>query len=342
MNIPHELLQSDPWIRFQELTGKPVIRCSDEQVSANGVFHRLPGVGTYLYIPRGPIFFEDSSSLAPSSRSIEKLFALARAGKAKWIRIEPESSASLEVLKRQAALAHAGGSASELAVTKAPHDMQPKAVFVVDISKSEEALLADMKPKTRYNIRLAEKKKVRVVISTDASYRDAFLDLVCATASRKHIAPHPRDYYEKMLDTFLGEGGALFVALHEEDILGINLVIFHEGKATYLHGGSSEKKRGFMAPFLLQWEAIREAKRRGCEAYDFGGIAPVAGGETSFPTVSSWAGITRFKMGFSVTTEPRIFPGCYDIILDRRAYLWYGIFRRIYSRAVSLRRRFNI
>lgn len=342
MNIPRELLQSDPWMRFQESVGRPILRCADEHVSANGVFHRLPLVGAYLYVPRGPMFFGGTTSLPSPSPCIGALLEHARTAKAKWIRIEPESEAALEEVKRQAALVEAGDAPSEPVVAKAPHDMQPKTVFVVDISKAEEALLSEMKPKTRYNVRLAEKKKVRVVISTDGSYRDAFLDLVAATSSRKHIAPHPRAYYETMLDTFLGEEGALFVALHEEDILGINLVIFHEDEATYLHGGSSEKKRGLMAPFLLQWEAIREAKRRGCGTYDFGGITSSQAGGNQSPALSSWAGITRFKRGFSVTTAPRVFPGCYDIVLDRKAYLRYLVLRSVHLKLVSLKKRFTI
>jgi lipid II:glycine glycyltransferase (peptidoglycan interpeptide bridge formation enzyme) len=221
--------------------------------------------------------------------------------------------------------------------------MQPRETFVVDITKSEEELLAAMKSKTRYNVRLAEKKGVRVFQSSDEKYRAAFVDLVTGTADRKGITPHPRKYYETMLGTLLGEHAMLFVAEHEGDILGINFMTYHEGTATYLHGGSSDVKRDYMAPFLLQWEAIRDAKRRGCVRYDFGGIhskienprLPDGQGKSS---IDSWSGITRFKTGFSPETVPTMFPGCYDIVLSPLRYFLYKFLSSLRSSVARARK----
>jgi lipid II:glycine glycyltransferase (peptidoglycan interpeptide bridge formation enzyme) len=252
----------------------------------------------------------------------------------------------------------------KIKTVKAPHDMQPRETFVVDISKNEEVLLAEMKPKVRYNVRLAEKRGVRVFASDDEKYRKAFVNLVTGTADRKGIVPHPRAYYEKMLEILLDDTAALFVAEHEGDILGANLMIFHGDTATYLHGGSGYVKREYMAPFLLQWEAIREATRRGCTRYDFGGVKTgykmqdagcrmresegterKGGGKNHASLImhhvsGDWAGITRFKTGFSPLTEPTVFPGCYDIVLSPTRYFLYRFFSILRSWVSGVRKSF--
>lgn len=312
-----ELLQSERWLRFQESTGKDIIPFSDGDFHANGILHELPVVGTYLYVPRGPMI-DAPGDIAEGTR---KLVAHARSAGAKWIRVEPETEAMLDSMRKSC----------EERIIKAPHDMQPRETFVVDVSKTEEELLAGMKSKTRYNIRLAEKKGVQVTISRDGEYREAFIDLVRGTALRKGLVPHPVAYYQRMLDAFLGETSALFVASHGDDILGINLVVRHGGTATYLHGGSSTVKREHMAPFLLQWAAMRDARNAGCTWYDFGGVKTGDGKD-------DWEGITRFKTGFSPATVPKRTPGSYDIVLDRRAYRTYDMLRLVRENMVYLRK----
>ncbi len=252
------------------------------------------------------------------------------------MRVEPGTEAIRDEILRLA-------QNDKLKTVKASHDMQPRETFVIDISKDEDMLLAEMKSKTRYNIRLAEKKGVRVFLSNNERFRKAFVDLVTGTADRKGIVPHPRKYYEKMLETLLGDTATLFVAEHESDILGVNLMVFHDGTATYLHGGSADVKREYMAPFLLQWEAIREAKRRGCTRYDFGGIRTVSSQQSAVNKKQStsnngWEGITRFKIGFSPATEPIVFPGCYDIVLSPARYFLYRFFSIFRAHVTRIRK----
>ncbi len=325
MHQEPDLLQSESWLRFQESTGKNVVRFSGDDFCANGIVHELPIVGKYLYVPRGPIMEAGLDRVATNRETIRDLVARARAAGAKWVRIEPDTDAALEEIRQ----------ACGERVVNAPHDVQPREVLVMDISKPDEELLAGMKSKTRYNIRLAEKKGVRVVVSSDDEYRDAFVGLVRETALRKRLVPHPAAYYGRMLDAFLGKTGKLFVALSGSDILGINLVVHHGGVATYLHGGSASMKREYMAPFLLQWAAIRDARGAGCTWYDFGGVKTVDG---SAQAGSDWEGITRFKTGFAPGTEPRRFPGAYDIVLDRRSYRSYDMLRLVRENMVYLRK----
>lgn len=324
-----EFLQSESWLRFQESTGRIAVRFSGEGFLANGIVHELPVMGKYLYVPRGPVVNGDKRQATSGMKEwMREFIERAREAGAKWIRIEPGTEAALEEIRQ----------AFGERVVKAPHDVQPREIFVMDVSKPDEELLAGMKPKTRYNIRLAEKKGVRVIVSRDGEYREAFIDLVRATALRKRLVPHPSGYYRKMLDAFLGKTGKLFIALHGDDILGINLVVRHGDTALYLHGGSARMKRECMAPFLLQWTAIRDTRDTGGTWYDFGGVRTKDKGQETRDKKDDWEGITRFKTGFAPATATIRFPGAYDLVLDRRAYRSYDMLRFVRKNMVSLRK----
>lgn len=257
---------------------------------------------------------------------MERLIEEARKRRANWIRIEPQTEEMLEMIRKEVGTLRLTQSGN-LTITKAPHDMQPRETFVMDNTPSLEALLSGMKPKTRYNIGLAEKKGVKVFATRDEKYKQAFLDLIVATADRKEIMPHPRVYYEKFFTDLPEDMCQLFVAEYEGDVLAANLLITYGTRAVYLHGGSGNKHRDVMAPYLLQWEQIQYAKEKGCTEYDFGGIRTQPITNNQKPITSDWSGITRFKMGFSPETQPTVFPGAYDIILNRPKYAFYNRLR---------------
>jgi len=207
--------------------------------------------------------------------------------------------------------------------------MQPKEIFIVDISKSEEQLLAEMKAKTRYNIRLAEKRGVIVREISNKKYIDEFLRLTKVMAKRQGIAVHPEDYYRKMLETIPGDILKLYVAEYQGKVIATNLVIFFGDTCTYLHGASDDEYRNVMAPYLLQWRQVLDAKKAGCEKYDFGGINTRY--KIQDTRYNSWAGITKFKLGFSPNTAPVTFPGSYDIILNQGKYWGYRMIQKMKS-----------
>ncbi|NTW30891.1 MAG: peptidoglycan bridge formation glycyltransferase FemA/FemB family protein, partial [Candidatus Moranbacteria bacterium] len=249
---------------------------------------------------------------------ITKLLAKAKEMNVGWIRIEPETEEALVTMRK---------ATSGKRVVKAPHDMQPRETFVIDLAPTEEELLAAMKPKTRYNIGVAKKRGVSVVMSSDSKYVEAFIRLVTGTADRKGIVPHPKGYYEAMGESLLGENGKIFAAEKDGTIVAANMVVFYGGTATYLHGGSDDAYRADMAPFLLQWEAMLEAKRCGCARYDFGGVnmAELEAG------TGKWLGITWFKIGFSPSTSATVFPGAYDIVLSPVKYYTYRMIQGVKS-----------
>lgn len=307
-----QFLQTKDWARFQEVAGRPSLSIAGR---AFGLVHSLPLVGKYLYTPRWP--------LADTGREeMRELLSVAEQAGCGWIRIEPETQEVLDQWKAE----------TGVQIVKAPHDMQPRENLVIDVTVSEEELLSRMKSKVRYNVRLAEKKGVRVLATREQKYQKAFFNLIEATADRQGIRAHPKNYYEKMLQVFPEEKLTLYAAEYEGEVLAVNLVLFSGDTATYLHGGTSDHHREVMAPVLLQWEQIQEAKRRGCHWYDFGGV--------SLQTeLAAWAGITRFKIGFSPETKTVVFPGCYDIIIDDKRYRLYDRLRSL-QRGLSIFRKF--
>jgi lipid II:glycine glycyltransferase (peptidoglycan interpeptide bridge formation enzyme) len=168
-----------------------------------------------------------------------KIVDLAKKNNAGWIRIEPENVEILNLIRKSLEGIHP--RRTKLGIWKAPHDMQPREILVMDISKSEEELLAGMKSKTRYNIKLAEKHGVKVCsISNSPNYLisnnppaggqnpndkdkkyyvDKFIELVKLTADRKGINFHPANYYRKMLEIIPGDILKLYVAEYENKII---------------------------------------------------------------------------------------------------------------------------
>jgi len=200
------------------------------------------------------------------------------------------------------------------------NNVHPQYSLVLELKdKKPDELLANMKPKTRYNIHLAEKKGVKIKVSTDFSDLNAFYLLSQQTAKRQKISIHPESYYQTMLHS-LGQAGLLkiYAAEYQGKIIAANLMILFHDTVTYLHGATSNEHREVMAPHLLQWQAILDAKNAGYQYYDFFGIA-----ENDDPE-HPWAGITRFKKGFSGTVKK--YPGTYEIPLNN---LWYNAYKTV-------------
>lgn len=320
-------LQSVYWKKFQESVGRKnhtVIADGDDDLIAyaNIITHKLPVVGEYFYVPRGPVACNTKYVTCNSKikKFLDDLINLAKENNAGWIRIEPNSEEELKLIQKDLSGKHK--------IKKSSVDMQPKEILVLDISKSEEELLAGMKQKTRYNIKLAEKKEVQIYNLREEKYIEEFLRLVEITAKRDRITSHPKSYYCKMFEAIPSDILKLYIAEYEGKVIAANLVLFFGRTATYMHGASDNEHRNLMVPYLLQWRQILDVKKAGCERYDFGGVKTC---NTKHVTCNknSWQGITKFKTGFSPETETTKFPGCYDIILKPGRYKLYRALQKI-------------
>jgi lipid II:glycine glycyltransferase (peptidoglycan interpeptide bridge formation enzyme) len=191
---------------------------------------------------------------------------------------------------------------------------------ILDIADSEEDILSRMKPKWRYNIKLAQKKGVSVRDEGKESL-DIFYELYQKTAVRDGISIHPLTYYRALFDCVENWQDSnirikLFVARHEAEALAAIITIHYKGRATYLYGASSSEKRNLMPAYALQWAAIQAAKTDSCVEYDFFGIPPDDNPDHPL------AGLYLFKTGFGGRVVNRI--GSVDFL--SRPFL-YRIFR---------------
>ena len=305
------LLQSWAWGEFGRACGRTVIRLGG--TDADGQFiagwqmirHLLPLRRAYLYAPRG---------LLPSSPdAVRDLLGAVRSAAvaqgAAFVRLDLTPHEDL----------------TEYGYRRRPDSVQPAQELMVDLRPLEAGLLAAMKPKTRYNIHLAERHGVTVeCLRGRAALGSAWQDcyrLMVQTAARQGIRLHPERYYHTMV-AVLGAAGLLdlYLARFEGEPLAAALVAEFGGVATYLHGGSSEIHAERMAPYLLHWQAMGAAKARGANAYNFGGVSNDR---------AAWAGITRFKQGFSPDRDFITYGGGWELPVRRVEYVVYQIVRKL-------------
>lgn len=281
-------LQSWGWGEFQEALGRRVRRYTDGNGIAQVIELALPFGGRYWYCPKGPLFGMTDDE--PRAKDFfEELALKAKEAGALFIRMEPQA-----------------------AVGTRTASVQPRCTSMVDVTRTEEAMLAAMHEKTRYNIRLADRHGVRAARADSADSVDAFIRLMHETARRDRFFAHPAEYYRALLRA----GAELFEASHEGDVLAAAFVIYNGDTATYLHGASSSERRNVMAPYALQWAIMRNARTRGAARYDLWGI------DTG--DAPHWKGITRFKSGFGGETVCA--PGTFDLPLRR---FWYTVYRLV-------------
>ena len=258
----------------------------------------LPIGKSYLYCPKGPVF--ENGTLIPEGL-MNEIKNLAEREGAIFFRFEPsitnEHSQKIKAIRSK--------------------EVQPKSTWVLDISKSEEELLAGMIQKTRYNIRLAAKKEIIVRTSDESKDIEFFFNLAQETAKRNNISTHPKSYYSEMMDS-LAEYDAikLYLAEYKGKTIAANLMLYFGDNVTYLHGGSDFEHRNVMAPYLLHWKAIQDAKKKDYKNYDFGGVSPEKEDK------HKWSGISRFKRGFGGKQIESV--GTLDLIYNK---LWYKIYK---------------
>ena len=199
-------------------------------------------------------------------------------------------------------------------------DIQPPDTTQVDLTRTEEEILAAMKSKWRYNINLAARKgvvvqKTALDSSSIEKAIDDFYALYKETSARDGIAMHAKSYYKDLLELSAQEAQKgsdvpqvnLYVASHEGDNLGAIMTLFSKTESVYLYGCSSNKKRNLMPNFLLQWTAMKDAKAYGSRYYDMYGMPPTD--DPSHPM----HGLYLFKTGFGGRNVHRA--GSYDVPL---------------------------
>ncbi len=299
------LLQTAEWGALKSEFGWQPVRLFKAGAGVQILFRRLPFGITFAYIPRSQL----EASLLPE---IDAACKQRRAVFCKWEPDEWEGE---------------GPSKALAGFAPSPQNIQPPRTVVIDLRGSEEEILARMKQKTRYNIRLAEKKGVTVRPWEDIQ---AFHDMLLVTGGRDAFGVHTLEYYRRAYELFHPAGMAeLLVAEFEGRPLAALMAFRHGKRAWYVYGASNDEERNRMPAYLLQWEAMRWARSHGCEEYDLWGVpdedeaALEAGFETRHEGL--W-GVYRFKRGFGgrLLRSAQAMDRVYDRVLYGLYMLWAG------------------
>ena len=290
------ILQSSAWGKLKAAFGWECLRLiserAEQRVGAQLLFRSLPAGWTVAYIPKGPVSRDlDPLTLADFTQTWDILGAeideACRRKRAVFLKVEPDLASE----------SHA--SSAPLGFQLSSHAIQPPRTILVDLSGTEDDLLGRMKQKTRYNLRLAQKKGIKVAQSAEIS---SFYQLMQVTGQRDTFAVHSQAYFQRAYDRFSPTKQCkLLLADFEGELLG-GIMVFTQGqRAWYLYGASANQRRELMAPYLLQWEAMRWARANGCTEYDLWGVPDASEAELEAQFASRadglW-GVYRFKRGF--------------------------------------------
>lgn len=309
------ILQTGEWGELKAGFGWQPVRIVTGELGAQVLFRKLPLGLTIGYIPK-PLF--DEGLLVKGHSFLAEVDAACQRRRAIFLKIEPDAWAL------PARVAPNESRLTDYQLRISPHHIQPPRTILVDLRGSEEDILARMKQKCRYNVRLAEKKGVSVRAWGDV---EGFHRMMAETGGRDGFGVHSLEYYQRAYNLFHPAGMAeLLVAEHDGEPLAA-LMVFARGKrAWYLFGASTDRERNRMPAYLLQWQAMKWAQARGCDEYDLWGVPDEdeAVLEAGFESRSDglW-GVYRFKRGFggqvvrAVQPRDRVYmPWLY------RLYLW--------------------
>lgn len=256
-------------------------------------FHKIPYTPwTIGYFPKGPM---------PTRRMLEILETLGREKNAIFIQLEPSATGTFDLLPRSY------------------HPLFTKYTFILDLTKSEDELLAAMHAKTRYNIRLAQKHGVIVKEDNSPKAFEAYLHLTRETTQRQGFFAHNLSYHKTMWQVMHKVGIAhLWTATYKEKIITAWIIFVLNQTVYYPYGASSREYREVMAPNLLLWDIAKWAKAKGYKKFDlWGAMGPNPN------TKDPWYGFHRFKEGYGPNLIE--FAGSYDLVLNPFLYQLYKI-----------------
>jgi len=280
-------LQSWSWGEFSRAMGEKVWRFgmydNAELIAVALVEKKVARRGTFLLVPHGPV--GESSKREVLQILLEKLKDIAEEEKASFIRVNSvwERNEENKAIFRN------------LGFRQAPIQTHPESSWKLDITLSEDDLLSNMRKTTRYLIKQTLKNPdLEITKSIEIADVKLFSQLHERVSRRQNFVPFSIEYLEKEFQIFLEEKGiVLFFARYKGEVVAASFIIFWSSIGFYHHAASLPQFTKLSAPYRLQWEAIQEAKRRGCKLYDFWGFV-----DPKKQPNHPWAGPTLFKMGF--------------------------------------------
>lgn len=282
---PNIFLQSWNWGEFYQLLGHKISRLAlvqDEKIMGVALLIKEEAMrGTYLACPGGPLLVDWKKENL--KQIIDEIIKIGREEKAVFIRARPsvlDNQENRELFRT-------------LGFRSAPMHMHAETTWQLNLTPSEDELLANMRKTTRYSIRRAVRDGVKIVQSKKVKDVETLYQLQMEAVKRHKFVPFSKEFMEKQFQVFAQDDQTLlFLAEYKKQILSAAMIIYYGDMAVYHYAGTSSKFPPIFSSYLLQWEAIKEAKRRGCKIYNFWGIAPTDNPKHRF------AGVTIFKKGF--------------------------------------------
>ncbi len=298
-----------------------------------------------LYAPKGPLLDWDNIPLR--TRVLNDLKAFAKKQGAIFLKIDPDIVLGHGVPNSEGDVPENSGQAAVAELTRrgwvySSDQIQFRNTVLIDLSATEEEMLARMKPKTRYNIRLSEKKGVSVRVGA-LSDLPMLYKMYAETSVRDGFVIRDENYYMTVWKLFMSniepfdvaQDGRLtcvpscvpLIAEVENDPVAAIFLFMFAGRAYYVYGMSRNLNREKMPTYLLQWEAIKRAKASGCSAYDLWGAPEV------FDESDSMWGVYRFKEGLGGEVVRTL--GAYDFAPTK---LWYKLYAEVMPRVLDVMR----
>lgn len=296
------VMQSLSWAAFKQARGMEVMHLLVEdagELIGGALAYRAadPRHPNLITMPEGPVLPWDQPERARSGLRAMRDALRDLVPDAVGLRIEPLLPAPRPALLRDWG--------------RAPVDQLAPETLWLDVRPAPTAVLAQMRPKGRYNIRLAARRGVVTRSTLDAQAIPAFYALLEEAGERDDFYVEPIDYFNDLL-RILGPAGHAQILFAERDAepLAAMLLITYGQRAVYLYGGIATRQRNLMAGYALQWAAINAAREAGCAIYDFYGY------ESSGDPDHQFAGFSRFKRAFGGT--PVAFAGAHDFFWPER------------------------
>ncbi len=285
-----------------------------------------------LYAPKGPLMDWEDESLR--TRVLNDLQSFAKKQGAIFLKLDPDVILATGEPNSAEEIIHNGGQVVTSELKRrgwkySADQIQFRNTVIVDLSASEEEMLARMKQKTRYNVRLAEKKGVTVRIGTKDDLPMLY-KMYAETSVRDGFVIRDEDYYQTVWQIFMSSSEptceSLIAEVNGEAVAAI-FVFYFAGRAYYVYGMSKNIHREKMPTYLLQWEAMKRAKARGCKVYDLWGAPEI------FDESDSMWGVYRFKEGLGGQVVRTL--GAWDFAPNA---LWYKMYSEIIPRVLDAMR----
>lgn len=299
--VVSHVIQSWEWGEFRKQTGVEVVRLGEFEGNKlknayQFTIHSVPYMKQKIgYLPKGPM---------PNKVMVDSLSLIGKQKGIAYIKLEPDVEADKKLESR----------VESLGLVRAKRSLFTKYNFVLDISRSEEEILASMHPKTRYNIRLAQKKGVEVYDSVEDKDFEIYLKLYFETTKRQKYFGHTQNYHRLVWETLKKAGMArVMIAKYEKEPLVAWMLLNFKETLYYPYGGSSDLHRDVMASNLVAWEAIRLGKKLNLKSFDmWGALGPEP------DTKDPWFGFHRFKAGYGAKHVEYI--GSFDLVINPMYY----------------------